>query len=909
MISFSNDCVIFMEPDFYKIAKKWQNEWEKEDIFKTREDKNHKKFYCLEMFPYPSGYLHMGHVRNYTIGDAYARYKRMKGFNVLYPMGYDSFGLPAENAAIKNSVNPKEWTEKNIEGIKKQEKEMGFSYDWSREIATHKEEYYRWNQWFFLQFWKKGLAYQKEGFVNWCPSCRTVLANEQVVNGKCWRCGSDVEKKNLKQWYLKITDYAERLLKDLDSLDDWPEPVKIMQKNWIGKSEGTKIKFRIKGIDKEIETFTTRADTIYGITYLVIAPEHPLTTELIQDSDKEEEARRFINECMNESYESRIAENKKKRGFFTGSYAIHPLTQEEIPIFIANYVLFEYGTGIVMGVPAHDQRDFMFAKEYNLPIRLVIKPVSSEINEEDMSEAYLGSGILVNSGPFNGLKNEGAIPKIQDYLEKEGLGKRATTYKLRDWLISRQRYWGTPIPMIYCKKCGVVPEKEENLPVVLPEDVEFGSGNPLATSKTFVHTKCPYCGGDAIRETDTMDTFFDSSWYFLRYISPKNREAPFEKKEADYWFPVDQYIGGIEHAVLHLLYSRFFTKVLYDMGLVSSEEPFKRLLTQGMVVKDGAKMSKSLGNVVDPQEFNVKYGPDTLRFFILFAASPENELDWKNRETEGNYKFLVRLYARILETKKILKNQKAGKEINLYDKYMLSIINRAISELDELFNGFRFNLAITKIMKLGEELFNYLKRNDIKEDVIDEYVVALLKLISPITPHIAEELWHQLGHDSFISLENWPESDSKKIDAAAEFLIGLNEKISEDIMTIRKLVKIPAKRIKLILAEDWKYELYNFIKKGAKEKDIKSFVMNSEFKRYGKEALFIAEEFMKNPQKISEPIFNKDEELESYTLSIDYIKKDLKLDLDIILKKNSTDETEKVKQRKANPGKPAIIFE
>lgn len=902
-----------MEPDFYKIAKKWQQEWERNEIFKVKEDKNKPKFYCLEMFPYPSGYLHMGHVRNYSIGDAYARFKRMNGFNVLYPMGYDSFGLPAENAAIKHGANPKEWTEKNIEGIKKQQKEMGFSYDWSREIATHKEEYYKWNQWLFIQFWKKGLVYQKEGLVNWCPSCKTVLANEQVIDGKCWRCNTEVEKRNLKQWFLKITAYADRLLKDLDKLEGWPEPVKTMQRNWIGRSEGTLIKFKVKDTDLELATFTTRVDTIYGITYLVIAPEHPLTQELIKDLENRAEAEKFIQECLKESYESRTAEDKEKRGFFTGKYAINPVNNEAVPIYIANYVLGDYGTGVVMAVPAHDQRDFMFAKKYNLPIKVVIQPEDYELDPEKMTRAYTEPGILVNSGKFNGMNNLEAIPEIQKYLEENNWGGKTVNYKLRDWLISRQRYWGTPIPMIYCENCGVVPEKEENLPVRLPEDVKFtGSGNPIETSKTFVETTCSYCGGKARRETDTMDTFFDSSWYFLRYTSPREDKQPFDKEKVEYWLPVDQYIGGIEHAVLHLLYSRFFTKVLYDLGLVNFEEPFTRLLTQGMVIKDGAKMSKSLGNVVDPQEFNQKYGPDTSRLFILFAASPEKELDWRDRAAEGTYRFLVKLYNNVISAKELIKNNER-KELDNYDKYILSVINRGVKEVSDMFENFKFNLATARIMQISDELFTYIRRQDINSKVLKESIETLLKLISPMTPHIAEELWHELGNNSFISLENWPRYDESLIDDKLEFLINLHKSVAEDIRTIKKLVNEDVKKVKIILPEDWKYELYNFIKEKFKDKDnhreIVKEVMSSEFKQYGKSAITIANNFVKNPQLISQPMFNRDEEMNAYLITIEDIKLRSGLDCEIEVTFEPSNELEKKKQQNASPGKPAIVLE
>lgn len=589
--------------DFREIEAKWQKKWEEENAFHVTEDPGKEKYYVLEMFPYPSGKLHMGHVRNYSIGDVIARFKKMNGYNVLHPMGYDAFGLPAENAAIKNNAEPAAWTWGNIKEMNRQLREMGLSYDWDRELATAHPSYYKWMQWIFIQFYKKGLAYKKENPVNWCPSCQTVLANEQVVDGCCERCGTSVGKKNLSQWYFKITDYAERLLDNLDKLEGWPNKVKIMQRNWIGKSQGTEVDFKIKDRDETLTVFTTRVDTIFGTTFMVLAPEYPTVLDMVEGTEYEAAAKEYIDRCAHMNEIERTSTANEKTGVFIGQYAVNPFTGKSMPIYISDYVLMGYGTGAVMGVPAHDQRDFEFAKKFDLEIIPVIDPQDPQVDINDLKEACAAEGIVINSGEFNGMNNKDAIQKIAEVAEEKGIGKRTINYRLRDWLISRQRYWGTPIPMIYCEDCGWMPEKEENLPVMLPTDVEFtGKGeSPLATSKTFIDTVCPVCGKPAKRELDTMDTFLDSSWYFLRYCDARNDEEAFAKDKVDYWMNVDQYIGGVEHAILHLMYARFFQMALYDLGYVSDDEPFKNLLTQGMVIKDGAKMSKSLGNVVSPR--------------------------------------------------------------------------------------------------------------------------------------------------------------------------------------------------------------------------------------------------------------------------------------------------------------------
>jgi len=598
--------------NFSEVEKKWREYWNENNFFKSYVDSKKPKYYVLEMFPYPSGEPHMGHVKNYVIGDVVARYKHSQGYNILHPMGWDAFGLPAENAAIKNKIHPSIWTKMNIKKMKDTLTNMSISYDWDREIATCDPDYYKWTQWMFLQLYKKGLAYKKKAVVNWCPSCNVVLANEQVIDGKCWRCDSEVVKKELSQWFFKITEYAQRLLDDIECLEEWPEKVLTMQRNWIGRSEGARVEFPIKGSDKTIPVFTTRPDTLYGATYFLLSPEHPLVEEIIKDSPYKDEVKNFKEKVSKESAIDRVSGILEKKGCFTGEYVINPLNDEEIPIWLANYVLMDYGTGAVMAVPAHDQRDFEFAKKYNLPIRIVIQPEGKKITSDNMEAAFDEEGIMVNSGQFNGLPSSKSLDIIVDYLIKKGSGKREVNYRLRDWLISRQRYWGAPIPMIYCADCGMVPVPESDLPVLLPEDVDFRPKgmSPLASSKEFANTICPKCGKEAKRETDTMDTFVCSSWYYLRFCSPKTDTAPFDAEELKYWMPVDQYIGGVEHAILHLLYSRFFTKALYDMGFVNFKEPFKRLFTQGMVCKDGAAMSKSKGNIVNPGKIFSKFGID-----------------------------------------------------------------------------------------------------------------------------------------------------------------------------------------------------------------------------------------------------------------------------------------------------------
>ena len=783
--------------DFKKIENKWQKIWQDEKTFKTVDDFSKEKYYVLEMFPYPSGKLHMGHVRNYSIGDAIARIKKMQGFNVLHPMGFDSFGLPAENAAIKNNVEPSEWTEKNTKEMEEQLDKLGFSYDWDREVSTCRPDYYRWMQWIFIQFYKKGLAYKKENPVNWCPSCKTVLANEQVVNGECERCKSIVGKKSLSQWYLKITDYADELLQDLDKLKDWPDKVKTMQKNWIGKSVGAEISFDIVDFDKKLNVFTTRADTVFGVTYMVISPEHPFVKELIKGRAEEKAALDYIEEVSHKNDIERSSTVAEKTGVFIGRYATNPITGKEIPIFISDYVLMGYGTGAIMAVPAHDQRDFDFAKKFNLDIIPVVEPNDSNIDVNNLSESFEAEGKMINSGEFNGLNNREAIEKIIDYITDKGIGKKTINYRLRDWLISRQRYWGTPIPMINCPKCGWVPEKEENLPILLPKDVEFtGKGeSPLATSKDFANCKCPVCGEEAKRELDTMDTFLDSSWYFLRYCDPNNESMPFSKEKTDYWMSVDQYIGGVEHAILHLLYSRFFQKVFRDLGLVSNDEPFKRLLTQGMVNKDGKKMSKSIGNVVSPDEIINKYGADTARLFILFAAPPEKELDWSDEGVEGSYRFLNRVYRLAMETverSSIEQNSSEAQDDNKTsdDKELLLMMNAAIKKVTEDAGGrFNFNTAISSIMELVNECYRYKELDNAKTDLLVDAVKNVIILLYPFAPHIAEEMWESFDSGR-LGEQQWPSYNESALKRdEVEIVVQINGKIKEKLMVDSKLDK------------------------------------------------------------------------------------------------------------------------
>lgn len=770
--------------NFREIEKKWQKYWADNNTFKMEEKPDMEKYYVLEMFPYPSGKLHMGHVRNYSIGDVVARFKNMQGYNVLHPMGFDSFGLPAENAAIKHGVAPDIWTWDNIHEMEEQLSELGLSYDWEREVCTCHPDYYKWMQWIFIQFYKKGLAYKKENPVNWCPDCQTVLANEQVVDGVCERCGAPVGKKNLSQWYFKITDYAERLLKNLDILDGWPNKVKVMQKNWIGKSVGAEVDFAIKDDERKLKIFTTRVDTLFGVTYMVLAPEHPYVNSLVEGTEYEQAVNEYIDRCQHMSDIERTSTSNEKTGVFIGKYAINPVNGKEVPIYISDYVLMGYGTGAIMAVPAHDERDFDFATKFGLDIIPVVDPGNPDIDVNNLKEAFVAEGTMINSGKFDGMNNREAIKKVIEWVEEEGIGKATVNYRLRDWLISRQRYWGTPIPMIHCEHCGWVPEKEENLPVLLPTDIEFtGKGeSPIATSKTFVDTVCPVCGAPAKREIDTMDTFLDSSWYFLRYCDPKNENEIFDKEKVKYWMNVDQYIGGVEHAILHLMYARFFQMALYDLGLVTDEEPFRNLLTQGMVNKDGKKMSKSLGNVVSPAEILEKYGADTARLFILFAAPPEKELDWSDAGVEGSFRFLNRVYRLVYETVQKYGFKTTEFEIrNDNDKQLNYMANYAVKKVSDDAGGrFQFNTAISTIMEFVNELYRYKELPDVNEGLINACIEKLVLILSPFTPHVCEEMWEYLGHTGSLYNVGWPEYDeSALVKDSVEIVIQINGKVKE----------------------------------------------------------------------------------------------------------------------------------
>lgn len=784
-----------------EIEPKWQKYWEENNFYKTADDRHGKKYYVLEMFPYPSGHLHMGHMRVYSIGDVLVRFLRMRGYNVLHPMGWDAFGLPAENAAIERQVHPAKWTYDNIEAMKKQLKALGISYDWDREVATCSPDYYKWTQWLFLLFYKRGLAYKKKAAVNWCPQCATVLANEQVEDGGCWRCGSEVTVKDLDQWFLRITDYAERLLEDLQLLSGWPERVITMQENWIGKSEGAEIRFPVQGSDKEIAVFTTRPDTLFGVTYMVLAAEHPLVEELTAGTEQEAAVRAFVEKTRKLTEISRTSTETEKEGIFTGAYCINPVNGEAVPILVGNYVLMGYGTGAVMGVPAHDQRDFEFARKYNLPVRTVISPDGSEPAGIELNGAYEDEGVLVNSGRFNGLPSEEAKEAIIAYLEENNWGKRQVTYRLRDWLISRQRYWGTPIPIIYCDRCGTVPVPEEDLPVLLPEDIELqpGGKSPLARHESFFRTVCPVCVGSARRETDTMDTFIDSSWYFMRYADAKNEKAPFDKEKCDAWMPVDQYIGGIEHAILHLLYARFFTKVLHDAGLTSAVEPFTRLLAQGMVNKDGAKMSKSKGNVVSPDEIIEKYGADTGRLFILFASPPEKDLDWSDRGVEGCFRFLKRVW-RLVDRYACTVSAAGGGAPPSEDEKTLrqafhSALKKVTVDIEERFN---FNTAISAIMEAVNAAYRYTRKKgeNVHAGTMAEILPMLVLMLAPFAPHLGEEMWQRLGQKESVHLQPWPEYDPTALQVEeVEIAVQVNGKVRAHLTVSSGLEKAELEKI------------------------------------------------------------------------------------------------------------------
>lgn len=793
-----------MAYDFAAIEPKWQKIWADRKIFEVEADEGKEKFYCLEMFPYPSGALHMGHLRNYSIGDLMARFLRKQGYNVLYPMGFDAFGMPAENAAIKMKVAPAEWTTSNIEHMTEQLKRAGYSYDWRRRVATCNVDYYKWNQWLFLQFYKKGLVYRKHAPVNWCEECQTVLANEQVVDeGVCWRCGTPVVKRDLDQWFIRITDYAQELLDCLDDLPGWPERVVTMQRNWIGRSEGVHFKMDVLDTDLSIEAFTTRIDTTFGMTFVAVAAEHPLVEEFAKRTggERAEELRAFARRVSARSAIERTAVGGEKEGFDTGFFAINPVNGKKVPVWIADYILTDYGTGAIMGVPAHDQRDFDFVRKYGIPVIPVVRPVDGEVPDgEKMTEAAAADGISCNSGRFDGLPTAEAIEKIADWFEAEGLGAREVQYRLRDWLISRQRYWGTPIPMVYCDHCGIVPVPDDQLPVRLPLDVEIpaSGGNPLIGREDFVNTTCPVCGKPARRETDTMDTFFCSSWYFMRFTSPWTTDGPFDKSDAKYWMNVDQYIGGIEHACLHLIYARFFTKVCSDLGLLPREvrEPFQNLLTQGMVIKDGAKMSKSLGNTVDPDEIIKKYGADTARLFILFASPPEKDLDWSDRGVEGAHRFLGRVW-RMVESdldgiRTASRERVAVKDIaGAADRDIKRITHKTLDRVTrDIRDERQFNTAVARLMELNNALISYKPDSDAGRRVKREAVETLLCCLSPYAPHVTEELWQMIGNEGCLSADRWFEVDEAAMaDNEEVIVLQINGKVREQFTVAAGLAK------------------------------------------------------------------------------------------------------------------------
>ncbi len=755
------------------VESRWQKYWNEHKVFRSVEDPKKEKYYVLEMFPYPSGRIHMGHVRNYSITDLVARYKMMRGFNVLHPMGWDAFGMPAENAAIQKGVHPATFTYENIDYMKTQLKSMGFSYDWDRELATCDPNYYRWEQWLFLKMYEEGLAYQKKSFVNWCDNCQTVLANEQVIAGRCWRCDREVAQREITGWFFKITEFAEDLLAYLEKLPGWPERVLTMQKNWIGKSLGARVEFPLNDRDGSIPVFTTRQDTIFGATFMVLAPEHPLTIELSRGTTQQKEVDAFVERMLKTDKIKRSSEDYEKEGVFVGAYCKNPFTGAKMPVFAANFALMEYGTGAVMAVPAHDQRDFEFAKKYDLPVIVVISPESHTLSGDTMTEAYVEDGVLVNSGTFNGMKNRAAMDAIIDDLEKKHLGTRTINYRLRDWGISRQRYWGAPIPIVYCDTCGVVPVPEDRLPVVLPLDVTVTGegGSPLVSHEPFVKTTCPKCNGQARRETDTMDTFVESSWYYARYSCPDYDGGMVDKKRVDYWLPVDQYIGGIEHAILHLLYSRFYSRVMERFGLIKYREPFTRLLTQGMVIKDGAKMSKSKGNVIDPDDMIKKYGADTTRLFMLFASPPEKELEWSDQGIDGSFRFLGRLWRIIVDNAAVIEKGKSfsgGVDSGLTERGVRlrrkthQTIRKVTEDIEERFH---FNTAIAAVMELVNEMYAFIgEGKDVTPADAAVFTAAsrsVVLLLSPAVPHITEELWEALGQPPSVVTATWPAWDKE----------------------------------------------------------------------------------------------------------------------------------------------------
>ena len=931
-----------VEYDHKKIEAKWQEKWEKAKIFEVKEDPNKFKYYVLEMYPYPSGKLHMGHLRNYTIGDAFARFKRMNGFNVLYPMGYDSFGLPAENAAIDEGANPEEWTNFNIDTMRAQQKRIGLSYDWNREIYSHDPNFYKWDQWFFLKMYEKGLAYRQESYVNWCPKCATVLANEQVQGGKCWRCNSEAEQKFLTQWFLKIRAYAEELLDGLNDVE-WPERVKSMQRNWIGRSEGSIIKFPIVGEDRTIDIFTTRPDTIFGVTFMVFAPEHPWVKDWLKGTKLEKEFEKLYNEVTKQNTFERTDIDIEKKGMFIEKYAVNPLTKEQIPIYLGNFVIYEYGAGAVMAVPAHDQRDFEFAKKYNIDIKVVIQPPDFELKAEKMTRAYEGDGTLVNSQEFDGMNNRDAIKAITNKLEQMKSGNETINYKLRDWLISRQRYWGCPIPIIYCDTCGIVPVQYKDLPVFLPKDVKFGGkGNPLETSENFINTKCPKCKRRASRETDTMDTFVDSSWYFFKFCDPRTKDLPYRKEIVDYWGNIDQYIGGIEHAVLHLLYARFWTKVSRDIGLHSHNEPFQRLLTQGMINKvhpycpkcdtfamkaemhdkkckrcntnyelRSVKMSKSYGNTVDPNEIMDNYGADAARFFILFGASPESSLEWSDEGVSFASKFVHRTFQLLKEPA-----EKYRKKETIVDTLMIYQLNKTIKIVKEAFDIIAIRDAVNSLIQCVADLTKY-KNEGVIDEVYESCREKLTMILHPIVPHMTEEIWETMGKSDYISLASWPSYDESLLTDLNEFKWNLMNTILEDINSIKLITKKnKIDTVSIIIADNWKYIFYSLLMKlieNTKNEDkslnqgeiVKEIMKSKDLKQYGKFISQTTDKIVKNIGKYAKLTLTSDEEFQFFNEIKPIIEKKYECKVSISHEKDTSQEK---KASLALPGKPALII-
>jgi len=884
--------------DFKSIQDKWQKKWKESKVFKVTEDKHKKKFYCLEMFPYPSAsFLHMGHVRNYSIGDAIARFKRMNGYNVLYPMGYDSFGLPAENAAKKAGMHPREYTENAIKKITAYFQELGLSYDWDRMIATHEPKYYKWNQFFFIKFYEKGLVYRKKAKVNFCNTCNTVLANEEVEKGKCWRCNNDVVDKDLEQWFFKTTAYVDQLLEDIKKLE-WSEKIKTIQENWIGKSYGTLINFKLEN-GELFPIFTTRPDTIFGVTFMVIALNHPKLKGLIKGTPYEKTVADFV-EDVKKAEQAEDTDFLEKSGVFTGVYAINPLNNEKVPIYAGNFVVADYATGMIMAVPAHDERDYQFAIKYNIPIKIVIQNDMHSLEVSRMTKSYTDDGILVHSEQFNGMNNREAIDKMTEFIERSGLGKKTVQYRLKDWLISRQRYWGTPIPMIHCPHCGIVPVPINELPLLLPDDVKFDqTGNPLLTSKSFVNCKCPKCHGKASRETDTMGGFMDSSWYFLRYCSPDTTDVPFDRNAVNYWMPVDQYVGGIEHAVGHLIYSRFFTKALRDMDMLDVDEPFNALFNQGIVYKDGHKMSKSYGNIVTQVEFADKYGIDTARLFLLFVAAPDKEMEWSDQGVEGTYKFLMKTY-KLFEDNK----SKTESSSDIKDAYLVSKQNIVIKSITNDIDNFKLNNAVVTLMDYVNYI--YLVRENVSSRVLNDALYALALLLNPFAPHLSEECFELIGGRGFSSTTKWPSVDEEKIDLKLHYLESLVDNTTKDIRSVLELAKIEnPSEIEIIISENWKYEFYIRVKEliasGVRNiNELSKHIMNSDLKKHGQD---IMKALPKLVDKLPEQILSQDAEKEAFIACRIDLSSQFKCDVKIVVAENSKEG----KAKQAVPGKVAIV--